>query len=268
MNNISRQGYIGIFMGVLAGTFTATLLRLAQTNGMPSIGIAAGRLLIASLVLLPFAVARARADVRALARRDWLLIGGAGVLMAAHFATFISALEYSSILQTLVFSATTPFFAAFIIWFTLGDRPPVGVWIGIVLALVGTLVVAVGSGEGAAPPTRNAPLLGGTLAFGAALFISIYFAIGQQVRDKLDAVTYSTMVFGAAGVWLTLAMAVFGISFFGYPPRAYLWTLVVAFVGQLIGHGGWNLALGGFSATIVSLGLLLVPVTATVFAVV
>ena len=258
-------GYAGLLMGIIAGSFAAVLVRLAQGAGMPSLVIAAGRLGIAAIVLLPFAFRDGWQDMRGLSRRSWGLVMLAGLLMAIHFAAFISALEYTSVLTTLVFSGTTPFYAAFIGWFAFGDRPRRNVWFGIMLALIGTVIVASG-GDAGTPSTREAPLLGASLAFSAAFAIAVYFAVGRQVRANLNTVTYSALVFGLGAVWLFLILPMLGYSMLGYSREAYLWLLAIAGVAQLIGHSGWNLALGGFSAALVSLGLLMVPVTGTVTA--
>lgn len=260
------RSYIGLGMGMIGGAFAATLIRLTQDAGMPSLVIAGGRLAIAALVLLPLAVRRGRAELPAVTRRSWFFIVGAGLLLAGHFTVFIMALEYTSVLTVLVFAATTPFFAAFIGWFTSGERVQRHVWIGIVLAVGGTVLVALGGASGD-PPTRAAPLLGNLLAFGAAGLVGVYFAFGREARGQLNNVTYSTLVFGSGALWLLLlGLPLAGQSLLGYAPEAYLWLVAVAVVGQLIGHAGWNLALGGFPATVVSLGLLTAPVTGTLVA--
>jgi drug/metabolite transporter (DMT)-like permease len=158
-----QQGYLGLLMGMGAGSFAAVIVRMTQGAGMGSIAIAAGRLGIAALLLMPFALRTSMPEMRALNGRQWRLILVAGMLMAGHFATFISALEYTSVLSTVVFSATAPFFAAFIGWLARGRRPASAIWIGIGLAMVGTVLVAAG-GDTGNPPTRSDPLLGNTLA--------------------------------------------------------------------------------------------------------
>ncbi|MEO0565898.1 MAG: DMT family transporter, partial [Chloroflexota bacterium] len=232
----------------------------------PSLAIAGGRLGLAALVLLPLAVRLGRDELRTVTRRNWFFIAGAGLLMAAHFAAFITALEYTSVLTVLVFAGTTPFFAAFISWITSGERVRRHVWFGIALAVAGTFLVALGGASGD-PPTRDAPLLGNLLAFGAAGFVGMYFAFGREARGQLNNITYSTLVFGTGSLWLlAIGLPLAEQSVLGHSPEAYMWLLAVTLGGQLIGHAGWNLALGGFSATVVSLGLLTVPVTGTVVA--
>ncbi len=264
----SRQqlGHVGLGMGITAGAFAATLVRLTQGADMSPLAIAAGRLAIAAVALLPFGLWLGRHELQTVTRRNWFFIAGAGLLLAAHFAAFVSALAYASVMTVLVFSATTPFFAAFIGWFTSGERVRRHVWSGVALAVAGTLLVALGGASGD-PPTRDAPLLGNLLAFGAAGFIGMYFAFGREARGQLNNITYSTLVFGTGALWLlVLGMPLAGESMLGHPMEAYLWLLALAIVGQLISHSGWNLALGGFPATIVSLGLLTIPVTGTLVA--
>ncbi|MEE8120809.1 MAG: DMT family transporter, partial [Anaerolineales bacterium] len=54
--------------------------------------------------------------------------------------------------------------------------------------------------------------------------------------------------------------------FFGYPPIAYLWFLLLAIIPQLLAHSTYNWALRYLPATKVSITLLGEPISAAVLA--
>ncbi len=86
----------------------AILIRLAQENGVPSIVVAASRMIVATTLLTVVTLQRHRADLVRLTRSDWLLIGIAGLFLSLHFATWVSSLEYTSVLISGVLVTTTP----------------------------------------------------------------------------------------------------------------------------------------------------------------
>jgi drug/metabolite transporter (DMT)-like permease len=58
----------------------------------------------------------------------------------------------------------------------------------------------------------------------------------------------------------------FGGSPLGYPPKVYLWFLLLAIVPQLMGHSTFNWALRYLSAAYVSVTLLGEPIGSTILA--
>ena len=86
MAEISRTRLLaGLGVGVLAVSFASILIRLAQAEGMPSLSIAAWRLIGASALLGPYAWATRRDEVPALPRRDLGLLALAGLLPVSCF---------------------------------------------------------------------------------------------------------------------------------------------------------------------------------------
>lgn len=266
MQPTQTQAYLAILAGIIGATFATPFIRLTQEAGMPSPAIVAGRLSIFAVVFTPIIAQRGGfAAMRAVPRRQWVIIAAAGAMLAGHFVTFISALEYTSVLGTLVFSSTTPIFAAIFTWLFLREAIRRAVWIGILIAFVGTVLYVMG-GTGGTPPTRFDPLLGNSLSLTSAVLLALYFTVGRRVRGTLDSLSYSWLVFSIAGVTAWLALPFFGVGVLGYTLEAYLWLLAVTLFAQLIAHSSWNFALGTLPAPIVSMALLVIPVTGTVSA--
>jgi len=233
--------------------------------GLISISLVTLRQIFAALFFAPFALRHGGHKLPTLTRREWALIGLAGILFGAHLTVFLYSLEYTSVLAALVLTNTTPIYAALLGFFFLQERISRQVMAGVALAIVGILIVGIG-GEGGAPPTRDAPLLGNALALSAAVLVALYFTVGRFIRGKLDWLTYSWLVFTIAAVFFVVAKPFLGTQILGYPLEAYLWGLLVIVLAQVMGHMSFNFALGQLSATIVSLIMMIVPALASLIA--
>lgn len=265
LRSASTRAYLVLAGGVTAASFAATFMRLAQGAGMSSLAIAAIRLSLVAILYTPLALRHGAGKIERLTGHEWRLIALAGVLLAFHFATFISALEYTAVLTSLVLGSTTPIYAAFLGWVALQERIRPRVMFGVVLALAGIVLVGMGGSTGN-PPTRPAPFLGGGLAIAAAVLLAGYLTVGRSIRGKLDWLTYSWLVFAFAALTMLIVLPLTGNSLFGYTLEAYQWALMVTLFAQLVGHTSFNFALGQLSATLVSLVMMVVPVGAAIVA--
>ena len=108
----NRWAYAALALGVVVVSSSSILTRYAQGAGAPSLSIAAVRLVLAALVLTPFAIARRSAEVRSMSRNDVLLGLAAGALLATHFATWITSLAYTSVASSTALVATNPVWIA------------------------------------------------------------------------------------------------------------------------------------------------------------
>ena len=253
------QPYAVLLIGVLAVSTAAIFIRLAQEEGAPSLVLAAARLAVASLVLTPIVLRRHRAELHTIRVRDMWLAVAAGVALGLHFASWITSLEYTAVVNSVTLVTTNPLWVALMTPLVLKER--VGRWTmaGLVLALGGGIIVAL-SGEAGTPPTRQEPLLGNGLALFGAWMVSIYFVIGRQLRSRLSVMTYIWLVYSVAAVLLSMVVVVSGQQVLGLPGEAYLWMVLMGLVPQLIGHSAFNYALGFLPAAYVTMVALFEPV--------
>ncbi|MEK7736639.1 MAG: EamA family transporter [Pseudomonadota bacterium] len=181
--------YAALGLGVLVVSSSSILVRYAQGAGVPSLSIAALRLALAALLLTPLALARASGEIRALSRRDSVLALLAGSLLAAHFATWISSLAYTSVASSTVLVTTNPIWIALASMLIFRERMRKGLVVAIGIALGGSALIffadSGGGGAGAGIVQPN-PLLGNSLALLGALSVSGYFLIGRELRRRLS----------------------------------------------------------------------------------
>ena len=252
---------LALCAAIVAISFAAIFIRLAQAEHVPALAIAVWRLVFASLVMLPYAWATRRDEIRSLPPRELALAAASGVFLGLHFATWISSLDYTSVASSVVLVTTGPVFVGLGSWLLLGERPGPKLAAGILIAAAGSIAVSWGDlGRG------QSHLLGDLLALSGAVMIAGYFMIGRRLRARRSLVTYTALVYSAAALAL-LALALCGRQpLFGFTMPAYGWMLLMALVPQLIGHSALNWALRHLSATYVAIVTLAEPIGSSVLA--
>jgi len=267
--------FLVLLFGILAVSTASIFIRYAQADA-PSLVIAAYRLTLASLVLTPIALPRRLGELRRLTRKEAGLALGSGLFLAIHFATWITSLQYTSVLSSLVFVQTSPIWVALAAPLFLNESLGRHAVAGLVLAVLGGLVVSIGDvcavrglsiscADGLSGVESRAGL-GNFLALAGAWGSAGYLIIGRRLRSRLSLVGYIYIVYSSAAVFLMLAMLAFGQSPSGYAPQTYLWFLLLALVPQLLGHSSFNWALGYLPASFVAVTLLGEPIGSAVLA--
>ena len=256
----SPRAYLGLGVGVLAVSTAAILTRLAQTEA-ESLVIAAWRLTLAALILTPVALASRRAEMRGMKRREWSAALAAGLLLALHFATWISSLAHTSVAASVMLVTTHPVFVGLASRLLLRERLSRGLVVALVVATAGSILIGLGDlGEG----THR--LWGDVLALTGAITGAGYFVIGRRLRARLSLLTYVFPVYTIAALALMTAVLVSGLPAVPRQPGTWLWLLLMALGPQILGHSLLNWALRYLSATYVTIAVLGEPILSTLLA--
>ena len=252
------KSYVILAVGVVAVSFAAILIRLTEA---PALVIASYRLTIASLVLIPIALAKATSGRIRLIRRDALLILLASAFLALHFGLWIASLEYTSIASSVVLVTAHPALVAIISRFLWGERLSRLKVAGITLALTGVALINYG---GLIFSQRAAT--GNLLALVAGFAMAGYLLIGGHLRTRISIVSYLAIIYTLSAVMLLVTTIICGQSLFGYSANTYLMPVLLAIIPQLIGHSSLNMAVRLIPVTLVSVAILGEPVGATILA--
>ena len=245
-------------MGLVAISFASILIRICEA---PPLIIAAYRLTLATLFLIPFTLPRMLRELRLLGRQEILPSLLAGLFLCFHFALWVSSLKYTSVASSVIFVTTNPIFVALASTLFLGERLSAALLLSILVAVLGGVIIGWGDWD---KGPQN--LYGDFLAVLGAIMATGYLLMGRRVRPRMDLSGYITLVYGMAAVLLVFLALIGGDAFFSYPPKTYLLFFLLALVPQLIGHTAMNWALKFFSATLVALVILGEPIGATILA--
>ncbi|GAB4465892.1 MAG: hypothetical protein OHK0037_21150 [Elainellaceae cyanobacterium] len=194
---------------------------------------------------------------------DGLLLLVAGVCFALSLVLLAWSFTQTSVAKASLFTHMMPLFTTLGAWLVLGRRFSKRFLIGMAVAVSGAIAIGIddfGGGDNS--------LWGDAAALGVALLFATEILIMEQLRSRF-AVPLLAMVECAIGSLLLLPTVwLQGESLL--PPS---WTSAIAVVGlalltQMGGHGLITYSLKRFSAGVVSVVLLAVPIISAVMALV
>ncbi len=266
---------VGLFIGILAVSTASIFIRFAQEE-VPSLVIAAGRMVISTVVMLPFALSSWKRTPTIFTRKNILLLLLAGTFLGLHFATWITSLEYTSVASSVVLVTTAPLWVALLSPLILKERLTTQVIIGLAISLCGGIIVGVSSNcttsgmhiacSGLQALWGGANSIGNLLAFAGALLSAGYLMAGRKARGTIALPVYTFIVYGTAALILSGLVAIKGDKVIGYSDMSYLWILALALIPQSVGHTAFNWALKFLPAAFVSIALLGEPVGTVILA--
>jgi drug/metabolite transporter (DMT)-like permease len=256
--------YLALAVGMVAVSSAAILIAFARREGVPALAIAALRMSFSAAAIAPFALTRGRKDLLRLPLRDVGLAAASGVLLALHFAFWISSLDHTSVMSSVVLLSTNPLFVGLASVVILREPLRRLTIVGTAVAVAGGAIVALSDIGRAGGST----LWGDLLALLGAASVSGYLLIGRSLRQRVPLLPYVAIAYTTAAIVLLAVAAVSGASLRGYPARGYLFVAILALGPQLIGHTAYNWALKHVSAVFVTITILAEPIGSTLLAMV
>ena len=258
---------LALALALVGISFSGPLVRL---SGAHPIVIALWRLAFALVMIaVMLAATGSWRQWRTLTRRDVLVATGAGIMLALHFWSWNASIGLTTIAASTTLVNLMPAVVAVASARWLGEAPSRRQAIGIGVAMVGALVIAmpdfVGAASGGTAATRAA-LLGDLLAVVGAVTAALYYVAGRRLRATLDLWPYVGIVYGACFVTLALFALALQLPVWPQPPRQLAIFLGLAVGPMMLGHTGMNYALRYMPAYVVNLTVLGEPVGATLLA--
>ncbi len=240
--------YLALVLGVIFISTSAILVRWSQA---PAAVIAFYRLLFTLLMMAPFWAVAKKWDVSGITRREWLLMGLSGVMLAFHFIFWFISLEMTSVASSVVLVTLSPLFTFVGARIFFQEKAPAKALLGGAMAMGGGMII--GWGDFA---YGMQAVIGDLLALLAALLVAVYWMIGQFMRKVTDSFTYTSIVYGMSALTLFIYMLLSGESFAPYPAMEWLLFIALAIFPTLLGHSVFNWSLKWVSASAVSVSVL------------
>lgn len=246
-------------VAVAAVSTSAPLIRGAAA---PTLAIAAWRNVLSVPVLGLWVAGRPaeRSGWRARTVAERRLSRASGLLLAAHFATWVPSLSFTTVASSVALVATQPVWAALIAR-RRGEHVGRGTWVGIALALAGAVLL---TGVDLSISTRA--LFGDLLALVGGMFAAAYVTVGAEVRRTVSTGGYALSCYATAALVLLGVCVVSGQSLWGYDGGTWLAIGGLVVGAQLLGHTLVNRVLRSISPTLVSVAILFEILGATVIA--
>ena len=238
-------------LAVLCVSFAAIFFRLAE--GVHPLAQSALRLSFAFALMLPILVWRWKRHPPT--RSTLRLAFWGGLFYALHFGAWVSSLTLTSVATSVTLVTTTPLFLGIWGWFTKRDAPTPRLWLSLVVAFVGLLLVGYGD------VGRSLAHLGGDLlALAGAVAIAGFFLVGRKLPDDADTWVFSSLCAGFGAVWLILACLAFGLPLGGHAERPLLFLFLAALFPQVVGHTLLTWSLKHVTPFIVAMAVVAEPI--------
>lgn len=255
MISAQRRALVALFVGALCIGLAPIFVRIGEVG--PS-AAAFWRTLLA----LPLLALLPRDPNESTTRREdrhglWL----AGLCFAGDLAVWHRAIGYTSVANATLLANLSPVFVALGLRFFWHEHQPARFWLGLALGLGGAgLLVA----ESFSISVRGA--FGDSLGVIAAVFYGGYQIAVSRVRQRCS--TRQVMLVTSAVTAAVLLPIVLITHETLWPPdlRGWMVLFALAAISHVGGQGLIAYALAGLPAAFASVGLLVQPVAATLFA--
>jgi len=248
--------YIFLPIGIVAISTASIFIKLCEA---PVLIIATYRMMLASLMLMPFACYKKTWRGWKRSEMGWVFLSG--LFLSLHFAFWIASLKYTSVASSVVLVTTHPIFVGIGSWLFLKERIGMNLVLGIALSVLGSGLISYGDMS-----LSKEALMGDGFALLGAIAASGYLFVGRKMRKDRDLFSYIFPVYSTAGLILILLSLIFEKSFFGYSPSTYFFLFLLALIPQLIGHTTFNWALKYLPASMVAVSILGEPVGSSILA--
>src|SRR5579863_9716853 len=174
------KAYAALVAGILCIAWSAIFVRW---TGIPGAASAFYRLLIPAIVLLPtWLLPGSR---QKLSLKSYGIIAGGALFFALDLAFYNTSILQTSAANSTLLGNNTPIFVGLLTWLIFRRRPNFSFWIGLALAVAGSLVVM------GADLAKHAKFgLGDAMALAASACFAVYLLATEQIRTHT-----STLVF-------------------------------------------------------------------------
>ncbi|MBN1661975.1 MAG: EamA family transporter [Deltaproteobacteria bacterium] len=253
-----RSTYLFLAIGLVCASQSANIIRIGDAH---PVAIAAWRLLLASLLLLPLAWNGLK-EIAALKIREKLLLILTGVMMALHLVIWIAGVQRTSVANATLLFSIQPLLTVLGAYLVFGEKPQRRIWTSITLGLLGVGVLGASN-------IRFSPdkLAGDGLAMLTAAFFAAYLLLGRHLRKYVaDNTAYVSAVFMIAALAAFALFPFLNLPWFDYSGRNWWCFILMALIPTFVGHTSFTNALRYMEPAKISVATLLEPFFASIVA--
>lgn len=250
-----KKIYLLLGAGIFILSFSGILIKLATA---PPLIIAFYRMLFTSIIITPVFFYKYRSHLKYFLDYRPAVVG---IFLSIHFFLWMSAFEYTSVANAVIFIAIQPLFTLLLEFLFAREDLREGVILGIIMALIGSVIISIGDLN-----MLFSGIRGDLLALSASFFAACYLFVGRSLRKEIDYFPYIYIIYTYTAFFLGLLVLITATPARGYQPLNYLYFLGLAVGPTLVGHSSLNYSVRFIPTTIVSLAILGEPVITTILA--
>lgn len=259
---MKNKAYLALFISVVSVSFAAIFIVSCDA---PALSIAFYRLLFTLLLILPFVLIyrKTRHELLNMPRSTLLIMIGIGIILAAHFALWITSLEHTSVASSVILVTAHPLLVGPISHFFLKERLSAVNATGIVISVVGVIILVYGNYGFA---TGLDTFEGNILAILGGIFAGLYILGGRKLRKTVSIGSYAFVVYAVGTIVLFVICLLFNAPVINLSLKDYGIIFLMAVVAGIFGHTLYNWSLEHVRASLASVVLLGEPIGSSLLA--
>ena len=251
-----NKAYIALLTSVVSVSFAAIFI---VSTDAPALSIAFYRLFFTFLLILPFVILhkKTRHELLNLPRPTLLIMTGIGLILAAHFALWITSLDLTSVASSVILVTAHPLLVGPVSHFFFKERLSAINAVGIVLSVMGVIILVYGNyGFAVGLDTIE----GNILAILGGVGAGLYILGGRKMRKTVSIGSYAFVVYAVGTIALFLICLIFNAPVINLSLRDYGIIFLMAVVAGIFGHTLYNWSLEHVRASLASVVLLGEPI--------
>jgi len=189
---------------------------------------------------------------------------GIGLILAAHFALWITSLELTSVASSVILVTAHPVLVGPVSHFFFKERLSYINTIGITCSIIGVIILVMGN-YGLSSLTLDT-FEGNILAILGGVAAGLYILGGRKVRKTVSVASYAFVVYSVGTIALLVICLFFNAPVYNLSPRDYQIIFLMAVVSGIFGHTLYNWSLEHVRASLASVVLLGEPLGSTLLA--
>jgi len=252
----------------IAAISTASILIRAAQENLSTIVIAAWRLVLSSVILMPVQYMKKIEEIKKLNTHSFAIAMLSGILLGLHFLSWIFSLSLTSVASSVVLVTTTPIWVALVSPILLKESVNKKFFLGLSISIFGIILITYG------PLLVNHELRMNHLIHARGNFFALlgafsaagYMIAGRFLRERISTISYISLVYTIAAVFVVFLSIFLQTSLFNVDGSDFFLLLLIALIPQVVGHSMINAALGSLPAAVVSISLMGEPVGSALLA--
>ncbi len=257
-----KKAYLAITVSVISVSFAAIFI---VSCNAPGLSIAFYRLFFTTLLILPFVIfnKKTRIELLNLPRSKIYIMIGIGIILALHFALWISSLKLTSVASSVILVTAHPLLVGPVSHFFLKEKLTFLNSTGIIISVSGVIILVYGNYGFA---TGIDTLEGNILAILGGVAAGLYILGGRKLRKTVSIGSYAFVVYAVGTFVLFTICLLFNTTLIDISIRDFGIIFLMAIVAGIFGHTFYNWSLQHIRASIASVVLLGEPIGSSVLA--
>ena len=235
---------------------------LNQSGDVNGVMLAFWRMVFASAILWLFCLVKNQGSFKSYKNLQRSILSG--IFLGLHFAFFFIALDLTKMANAVFLGTLTPVFTLILEIFFLKRRFSYGVYLGLFCALIGALIIFLGSPL----DFKDNDMQGNMFALICSFILAISFLMSEKVRKSESTLVYTRTLYTSAAVTLFIIAIILGKNIIPTSNQGFLFSgfIYLGLVPTIIGHNSFYYSLKYIKPTIVAAVPLAEPIIASIIA--